>query len=121
MRRLRSYIEPAKKILSSAPETEICVECMAEDEDLIVTLTRANFEHLCRNDFEKTIPCIESALKDAKLKVQDIDEVLLVGGSTRIPKIKQIISEFMNGKKLNFTIDADEAVAQGAAIQAAMI
>ena len=121
LRRLRTQCEKAKRILSSSHQTEIECETLAEGEDYSTTLTRAKFEELCNHDFRKCMPPVEMVLKDADISKAQIHEVVLVGGSTRIPKVQQMLSDFFNGKQLNRSINPDEAVAYGAAVQAAIL
>ena len=116
LRRLRTYVEKAKCILSETLETEIECDNLFEGEDLVYNLTRAHFEDSCKDLFKKTIELTEACLKDAKLSKSNIDEVVLVGGSTRIPKVKELLNEFMGCDKLNNTLHPDEAVALGATI-----
>lgn len=86
-----------------------------------MNITRAKFEELCLPFFRKCMPPVEQVLKDAQIGKNQIHEVVLVGGSTRLPKIQQMLSEFFNGKQLNHSINPDEAVAYGAAVQAAIL
>lgn len=120
-RRLRTQCEKAKRILSSAHQAPIECETLAEGEDFNVTITRAKFEELCMDLFRKCMPPVENVLKDSGLAKGQIHEVVLVGGSTRIPKVQQMLSDFFNGKTLNRSINPDEAVAYGAAVQAAIL
>ena len=120
-RRLKIACEKAKKNLSAAQQTTIDLDAIAEGEDLNITITRPKFEDLCRDLFEKCFPPIDDALKDAKLSKTDINEIVLVGGSTRIPKVVEMIKEYFDGKEVNKTINPDEAVALGAAVQAAIV
>ena len=117
--RLKGLCEKAKINLSSTQETTIDVDALAEGEDLNLTITRPQFEEMCKEDFDKCIPLVEEALKDANLKKERIDDIVLVGGSTRIPKIQQIVKEHF-GKEPTKTIHPDEAVAIGAAVQGAI-
>ncbi|KAI5165285.1 heat shock 70kDa protein 1/8 [Nematocida sp. ERTm5] len=119
--RLRAQIENAKRTLSSSLSVQIIVDSFHKGIDLCHTLTRAKFEVLCKVFFDKLMPCVEKTISDAKLSKSDIDEVILVGGSTRIPKVQKMLSDFFNGKALNKSVHPDEAVAQGAAIQAAVL
>ncbi|EHY65819.1 heat shock protein 70 [Nematocida ausubeli] len=119
--RLRAQIENAKRTLSSSLSVQIIVDSFHKGLDLCYTLTRAKFEVLCKVFFDKLIPCVEKTLGDAKLSKNNIDEIILVGGSTRIPKVQKMLSDFFNGKALNKSVHPDEAVAQGAAIQAAVL
>ena len=100
-------------------ETQIDVDALAEGEDFNITITRPEFEDLCKEDFNKCIPIVEKALKDASLTKEQINDVVLVGGSTRIPRIQQIVKDYF-GKEPNKTLHPDEAVAIGAAIQGAI-
>ena len=121
MRRLRTQCERAKRILSSATQTTIEVDTLYEAEDYNCVLTRAKFEELCLHLFKQTIPPVEQVLKDSGLSKNQIHDVVLVGGSTRIPKVVQLITDFFNGKEPNRSINPDEAVAYGAAVQAAIL
>jgi len=121
LRRLRTQCEKAKRILSSAFQTEVFCEALADGEDYSSNLSRAKFEELCGADFQKCMPPVEQVLKDADIAKGAVHEVVLVGGSTRIPKVQELLSEFFNGKVLNKTINPDEAVAYGAAVQAAIL
>jgi len=121
MRRLRTQCERAKRILSSSTQTNIEVDSLAESCDYNCVITRAKFEELCLPQFKETIPPVEKVLKDSGLSKGQIHEVVLVGGSTRIPKVIQLIQEFFNGKEPNRSINPDEAVAYGAAVQAAIL
>ena len=121
LRRLKTACETAKRTLSNASVANIEVDSLFEGNDLLTTLTRAKFENLCNNIFQKTIAPVEQVLKDSKLSKNEIDEIVLVGGSTRIPKIQELLSSFFNGKELNKSINPDEAVAYGAAVQAAIL
>jgi len=121
LRRLRTQCEKAKRTLSAAHQTDIECEALAEGEDFSLKLSRAKFEELCIDLFRKCMPPVESVLKDAEAGKGDVHEVVLVGGSTRIPKIQSMLSEFFNGKQLNKSINPDEAVAFGAAVQAAIL
>jgi heat shock 70kDa protein 1/2/6/8 len=119
--RLRTACERAKRALSTATQTTIEVDSLFDGKDYNVNITRAKFEELCADLFRKTIEPVQRVLLDAKLDKSKINEIVLVGGSTRIPKIKQMLSDFFNGKKLNETVNPDEAVAYGAAVQAAIL
>jgi len=121
LRRLRTQCEKAKRILSAAHQAPIECETLAEGEDFNTQITRAKFEELCMDLFRKCMPPVENVLKDSGLSKGQIHEVVLVGGSTRIPKVQQMLSEFFNGKTLNRSINPDEAVAYGAAVQAAIL
>jgi len=121
LRRLRTQCEKAKRILSSAHQSEIYCETLAEGEDLSLNVSRAKFEELCMNKFRQCMPPVENVLKDADTSKNQVHEVVLVGGSTRIPKIQTMLQDFFNGKQLNRSINPDEAVAYGAAVQAAIL
>ncbi|KRX07814.1 hypothetical protein PPERSA_07564 [Pseudocohnilembus persalinus] len=121
LRRLRTQCERAKRILSAATQTTIEVDSLAESEDFNITITRAKFEELCLQQFKFTIDPVEKVLKDSGMSKKEIDEIVLVGGSTRIPKVQQLLQEFFEGKELNKSINPDEAVAYGAAVQAAIL
>ena len=120
-RRLKIACEKAKKNLSSSQQTAIDLDALAEGEDLNVTITRPQFEDLCRDLFEKCIPPMTDALTDADLTKKDINQIVMVGGSSRIPKIVEIVKEYFDGKEVNKSINPDEAVACGAAVQAAIV
>jgi len=119
--KLKKEVEKAKITLSSAKEVTIEIENLYNGIDFYDKLTRARFEDLNNNLFKKTLKPIEQVLKDANMKKSEINEIILVGGSTRIPKIQEIVKKFFNGKELNRGINPDEAVAFGAGIQAALL
>jgi len=121
LRRLRTQCEKAKRTLSAAHQTTIECETLKGGEDFSFTLSRAKFEELCQADFMKCMPPVENVMKDSNTAKSKIDEIVLVGGSTRIPKIQAMLSDFFGGKALNKTINPDEAVAYGAAVQAAVL
>merc|ERR1712160_4998 len=121
LRRLRTQCEKAKRILSAAHQAPIECETLAEGEDYNTNISRAKFEELCMDLFRKCMPPVENVLKDAGVGKGQIHEIVLVGGSTRIPKIQSMLSDFFNGKQLNKSINPDEAVAYGAAVQAAIL
>ncbi|CAG2234227.1 HSPA1s [Mytilus edulis] len=121
IRRLLTACEKAKRTLSSSTEANVEIDSLFEGMDFYTKITRARFEDLCADLFRKTMEPVEKALRDAKLDKGNINEVVLVGGSTRIPKIQKMLSEFMNGKELNKSVNPDEAVAYGAAVQAAIL
>jgi L1 cell adhesion molecule like protein len=120
LRRLRSSCEKAKRALSAATQTTIDIDSIMDGKDLNMTITRAKFEELCMDLFKKCLPPVENALKDSKLSKSEIHDVVLVGGSTRIPKICQMVQEFFQ-KEPNKSINPDEAIAYGAAVQAAVV
>ena len=121
MRRLRTACESAKRTLSSSATANIEIDSLYEGIDFYTNLTRARFEDLCADLFRSTLEPVEKALRYAKLDKSQIDEVVLVGGSTRVPKIQALLSDFFNGKSLNKSVNPDEAVAYGAAVQAAIL
>ena len=121
MSRLRTACERAKRTLSSSTQTSVEIESLFEGQDFFTTLTRARFEELCMDLFRGTIEPVEKVLKDAKMSKGQIHEIVLVGGSTRIPKVQQLLMDFFNGKELSKSINPDEAVAYGAAVQAAIL
>jgi heat shock protein 1/8 len=121
LRRLRTACEKAKRTLSSTAQTTIEIDSLFEGIDFYSSITRARFEELCSDLFRLTLDSVQQVLIDAKVDKNTINEVVLVGGSTRIPKIQKILSEFFNGKDLNKSVNPDEAVAYGAAIQAALL
>jgi heat shock protein 1/8 len=118
LRRLRTGCERAKRVLSSATQTTIEIDSLAEGLDFQTTMTRAKFEQLCESVFRRTVAPLDQLLKDAKLSKDQIHEIVMVGGSTRIPRIRQLLQDYFNGKKLNDSVNPDEAVAYGAAVQA---
>jgi len=119
-RRLKSRCEEAKKILSSAQQTSIQLDAFFEGMDMAISITRAKFEELAFDEFKKCLIPVNQALTDAKLSKNMIDDVVLIGGSTRIPKIRQMLKEHFN-KEPRIDINPDEAVAYGAAVQASII
>lgn len=122
MRRLRTYCEHAKRILSSATEAVIEIDALFDGIDFVSRITRAKFEELTAELFKSTLVPVKQALVDAEMKKEEIDIVILVGGSTRIPKIQKILNDFFNGQKqLTRSLNPDEAIAYGAAIQAAYL
>jgi len=121
LRRLRTACERAKRTLSSTAQTTVEIDSLYEGVDFYTSITRARFEELNVDLFRKCMEPVEKVLRDSKIDKASVDEVVLVGGSTRIPKIQQMLSNFFNGKELNKTINPDEAVAYGAAVQAAIL
>lgn len=119
--RLRKACEAAKRQLSSHPEARVEVDSLTEGFDFSEKITRAKFEELNMDLFKGTLTPVQRVLEDAKLKKSDIDEIVLVGGSTRVPKVQQLIRDFFGGKEPNRGINPDEAVAYGAAVQAAVL
>jgi L1 cell adhesion molecule like protein len=121
LRRLRTACERAKRTLSSSTTATIEIDSLHEGNDFNTTITRARFEDLCADYFRNTLQPVEKVLKDSGISKSQIHEVVLVGGSTRIPKVQQLIKEFFNGKEPCKSINPDEAVAYGAAVQAAIL
>ena len=121
VRRLRSACERVKRTLSSSANSTIEIESLYEGKDYSLQITRARFEELCADLFRSCIDPVEKVLRDGKLDKSKVHDIVLVGGSTRIPKIQKLLSEYFNGKELNKSINPDEAVAFGAAVQAAIL
>merc|ERR1712223_1778506 len=121
VQKLRREVEKAKRALSSAHQVRIEVESMFEGEDFTETVTRAKFEELNMDLFRSTMKPVQKVLEDADMQKKDVDEIVLVGGSTRIPKVQQLVKEFFNGKEPSRGINPDEAVAYGAAVQAGVL
>jgi len=121
IRRLRTACERAKRTLSNSAQAAIEIDSLFEGIDFYTSITRARFEELCSDLFRATMDPVEKALRDAKLDKNGIHEIVLVGGSTRIPKIQKLLQDYFNGKELNKSINPDEAVAYGAAVQAAIL
>uniref|UniRef100_A0A669B6L1 78 kDa glucose-regulated protein n=1 Tax=Oreochromis niloticus TaxID=8128 RepID=A0A669B6L1_ORENI len=121
VQKLRREVEKAKRALSAQHQARIEIESFFEGEDFSETLTRAKFEELNMDLFRSTMKPVQKVLEDAHLKNSDVDEIVLVGGSTRIPKIQQLVKEFFNGKEPSRGINPDEAVAYGAAVQACVL
>ena len=121
LRRLKTACERAKRNLSSSATATIELESLFEGVDFYSSITRARFEDLCSDLFRNCINPVEKVLTDSKMSKSEVDEVVLVGGSTRIPKVQELLSNFFGGKELNKSINPDEAVAYGAAVQAAVL
>ncbi|XP_071539612.1 heat shock cognate 71 kDa protein [Panulirus ornatus] len=121
LRRLRTACERAKRTLSSSTQASVEIDSLFEGIDFYTSITRARFEELCADLFRGTLEPVEKALRDAKMDKAQIHDIVLVGGSTRIPKIQKLLQDFFNGKELNKSINPDEAVAYGAAVQAAIL
>ncbi|KAJ7171055.1 heat shock cognate 70 [Mycena filopes] len=121
LRRLRTACDRAKRTLSSAAQTSIEIDSLFEGIDFYTSLTRARFEELCQDLFRSTLEPVEKVLRDSKIDKANVHEIVLVGGSTRIPRIVKLVSDFFNGKEPNMSINPDEAVACGAAVQAAIL
>eukprot|EP01089_Gocevia_fonbrunei_P010963 TRINITY_DN239_c0_g1_i4.p1 TRINITY_DN239_c0_g1~~TRINITY_DN239_c0_g1_i4.p1 ORF type:complete len:636 (-),score=218.40 TRINITY_DN239_c0_g1_i4:77-1984(-) len=121
IRRLRTACEKAKRTLSSSVQASIELDSLFEGRDFYSSITRARFEELCAEEFRKCLQIVIKVLADSKIPKTDINEVVLVGGSTRIPKIVELLEGFFQGKKMNKSINPDEAVAYGAAVQAGIL
>merc|ERR1712142_876837 len=121
VQKLRREVEKAKRALSSQQTTRVEIESFYDGEDFSETLTRAKFEELCMDLFRSTLKPVKKVLEDSDLSKKEVDEVVMVGGSTRIPKIQNLVKEFFNGKEPNRGINPDEAVAYGAAVQAGVL
>ncbi|KAG7727556.1 hypothetical protein KL933_002490 [Ogataea haglerorum] len=121
LRRLRTACERAKRTLSSVTQTTVEVDSLFEGEDFSANITRARFEDINSALFKSTLTPVDQVLKDAKISKSQVNEVVLVGGSTRIPKVQKLLSDFFDGKQLEKSINPDEAVAYGAAVQGAIL
>jgi heat shock protein 1/8 len=121
LRRLRTACERAKRTLSSSTQASIEIDSLFDGIDFYTSITRARFEELNADLFRGTLEPVEKSLRDAKMDKAQIHDIVLVGGSTRIPKIQKLLQDFFNGKELNKSINPDEAVAYGAAVQAAIL
>jgi heat shock protein 1/8 len=121
LRRLRTACERAKRTLSSTAQTSVEIDSLYEGVDFFTSITRARFEEMNMDLFRKCMEPVEKVLRDAKMDKSTVHEVVLVGGSTRIPKVQSLLSDFFNGKELCKSINPDEAVAYGAAVQAAIL
>ncbi|XP_071572901.1 heat shock 70 kDa protein cognate 4-like [Temnothorax nylanderi] len=121
LRRLRTACERAKRTLSSSTQASIEIDSLFKGIDFYTSITRAKFEELCADMFRSTLKPVEKALRDAKMDKAQVHSIVLVGGSTRIPMIQKLLQDFFNGKELNKSINPDEAVAYGAAVQAAIL
>ncbi|KKY39162.1 putative heat shock protein ssb1 [Diaporthe ampelina] len=121
LRRLRTACERAKRTLSSGAQALIEIDSLFDGEDFTISITRARFEDLNAKAFAGTLDPVTQVLKDASIEKSGVDEIVLVGGSTRIPKIQKLLSDYFNGKKLEKSINPDEAVAYGAAVQAGIL
>jgi len=121
LRRLRTACERAKRTLSSSAQASIEIDSLFEGIDFYTSITRARFEELNADLFRSTMEPVEKAIRDAKMDKAQIQDIVLVGGSTRIPKVQKLLQDFFNGKELNKSINPDEAVAYGAAVQAAIL
>jgi L1 cell adhesion molecule like protein len=121
LRRLKTQCERVKRTLSSATSATLEIDSLADGQDFYCQITRAKFEQLCDDLFRRCIEPIDRVITDSKIDKSEINEIILVGGSTRIPRLQKLISDYFNGKELNKSINPDEAVAYGAAVQAAIL
>ena len=121
LQKLRREVERVKRVLSQQHQARVEIEALYDGIDFSETLTRARFEELNIDLFKKTLDPVKKVLQDASLKKTDVDEIVLVGGSTRIPKVQQLLQDFFNGKELNRGVNPDEAVAYGAAVQGGIL
>ena len=121
LRRLRTACERAKRNLSSSATSTIEIDGLFDGEDFMTSVTRARFEEMCADLFKRTMEPVDKVLQDAKMSKGEVDEIILVGGSTRIPKIQKLLSDYFNGKELCKSLNHDEAVAIGATVQAAIL
>merc|ERR1712012_1070397 len=121
LRRLRTACERAKRTLSASAQATIEIDSLFEGIDFYTSITRARFEELCSDLFKGTLEPVEKAMRDAKMDKSSINDIVLDGGSTRIPKVQKLLQDFFDGKELNKSINPDEAVAYGAAVQAAIL
>merc|ERR1712232_1501225 len=121
LQKLRQEVEKAKRDLSSVQNVKISIESIIDGIDFNESITRAKFEELCQSLFKKTLKPVKQVLEDSGFKKSQIDDVVLVGGSTRIPKIQQLLKDFFNGKEPNRGVNPDEAVAYGAAVQVGIL
>ena len=121
LRRLRTACERAKRTLSFTTPTSIEIVYLSEGTDFCASLTRVHFEELCQDLLQRTLDPVERVLRDSRISKANIHEIVLVGGSTRIPRVAKLVSDFFNGKEPNKSINPDEAIAHGAAVQAAIL
>ena len=121
LQKLRKEVEKTKRALSSTHQARLEIEALFDGVDFSETLTRARFEELNADLFKNTLGPVKQVMEDSGLKKNQVDEVVLVGGSTRIPKVQQLMKDFFNGKEPNRGINPDEAVAYGAAVQAGIL
>ena len=119
--KLKNECQKCKEQLSIVNEVDFDIDSLAENTDFNTKILVSDFENVCKDLFKKLIPPIKEALNDANLKKEDIDDIILVGGSSRIPKIQKMLCEYFNNKKLNKTVNPDEIVAAGAAMQASIL
>merc|ERR1712022_44688 len=121
LQKLRREVERVKRTLSTQHQARLEIEGLIDGQDFSETLTRARFEELCVDLFKKTLGPVQKVIDDSELKKSQLDEIVMVGGSTRIPKVQQLIKDYFNGKEPNRGINPDEAVAYGAAVQGGVL
>ena len=121
IRRLKTACERVKRTLSASSQANVELDSLYNGNDFCLSISRAKFEYLCESQFRSTLDTVDKVLRDAQISKNQVDEIVLVGGSTRIPKIQKILSDYFNGKDLCKNINPDEAVAYGAAVQAAIL
>lgn len=121
LKRLKVHCETLKRNLSSTTSASIGIDSLHEGIDFTISMTRARFDELCGDFYRKTMEPVDQVLQDAKMDKSDIDELICVGGSVRIPKIQSMLSDYFNGKKLNFSLNPDEAIAYGACVQSSVL
>lgn len=121
LQKLRREVERVKRVLSTQHQARVEIESLVDGEDFSETLTRARFEELNIDLFKKTLGPVQKVMKDADLKLSEVDEIVLVGGSTRIPKVQELLKNFYEGKEPSRGINPDEAVAYGAAVQGGIL
>merc|ERR1712185_453370 len=121
LQKLRREVEKAKRALSSTHQARVEIEALFDGVDFSETLTRARFEEINNDLFRKTLKPVNQVLDDAGMRKNEIDDIVLVGGSTRIPKVQQLIKDYFNGKEPNRGVNPDEAVAYGAAVQGGIL
>ena len=121
LQKLKAEVEKAKRDLSTVQQVKIYIEGLIDGIDFEETLTRAKFEELCQDLFKSTLKPVDTVLEDSGLKKTEVDEIVLVGGSTRIPKIQSLLKDYFDGKEPNKGINPDEAVAYGAAVQGGIL
>ena len=121
LKRLKIACERLKRTLSSTATANIEIDSLYDGKDFYSTITRARFEEICSDVFRRAMDPVEKVLRDAKMDKASVNEIILVGGTTRIPKVQQLLSDFFNGKELNKSLNPDEAIAYGATVQAAIL
>ena len=121
MAKLKSACERAKRSLSSSSQAFLEIDSLIDGMDFNSTITRAKFEQINGSLFQKCLDCVQNVLRDSKVSKDQVDEIVLVGGTTRIPKMQQLLSDYFGGKELCNSINPDEAVAYGATVQATLL